>query len=78
MRFGISCDSRQSMPVVSHPSYIDLVRLTNKGVHEEWMKEAIRIVALRAILTLKELLNPIKVTRPRVQFEDGLFDFLDE
>ena len=50
-----------------------MIRLTNKGVHEDWMAQAITIVALRAVLTIRELLMPAKVISPTVHYSTGLF-----
>lgn len=51
-----------------------MINLTNKGVHEDWMAQAISIIALRSILTIRELLSPVKVISPNVYFESGLFE----
>ncbi len=51
-----------------------MIRLTNKGVHEDWMTQAIAIVALRAMLTIRELLMPAKVVSPTVHYSTGLFE----
>lgn len=55
-----------------------LYGLTNKGVHEDWMAQATRIVALRSILTFHELLLPVKVTKPNVYLEEGIFEVDDD
>lgn len=55
-----------------------LIALTNKGIHEDWMVNAIKTIILRSIVTLKEIILPVKVVKPTVLFDESIFDISEE
>jgi hypothetical protein len=51
-----------------------VITLINKGIHEDWMSQAVMVLAMRSILTIKELLMPIKISKLIVDFNTAMFE----